>query len=328
MTHMKRREFVMLLGVAALTWSALAFAQQRAVPVIGFLNSATADGYADMVAAFRQGLAETGYVEGRNVATAYRWADGQIDRLPALAAELVRLPVAAIAANGPAAIAAKAATTTIPIVFSVGFDPVEVGLVASLNRPGGNLTGSTVLNVELGPKRLELLHQLIPAATTIATLVNPAGPDAEPFVRGLQAGARALGLQLHILRASTAGEIETAFATLVQLRVGGLVIGNDPFFNTRSEQLAVLAVRHAIPTIYQFRQFAAAGGLMSYGGRITDTYHLVGSYTGRILKGEKPADLPVQQAMRIELIINLKIAQALGITIPAHLLVLADEVIQ
>jgi ABC-type uncharacterized transport system substrate-binding protein len=325
---MKRREFINFLGAAVAACPHVARAQQQTVPVIAFFNSATAEGYADMVAAFRRGLAENGFIEGRNIAVEYRWADGQFDRLAALASELVRLPVAAIAANGPAAIAAKAATSTIPIIFSVGFDPVEIGLVASLNRPGGNLTGATVLNVELGPKRLELLHELVPAATAMAALVNPAGPDAGPFVRGLAPAARTLGLQLHVLRASTVGEIETAFAALPQLRVGGLVIGNDPFFNTRTEQLAALAARFATPTIYQFRQFAAAGGLMTYGGRIADAYNIVGAYTGRILKGEKPADLPVQQATRVELIINLKTAKALGLTFPITLLGRADEVIE
>ena len=256
------------------------------MPVVGFLSSESPDGYADRVRAFRQGLSETGYVEGRNVAIEYRWAEGHYDRLPAMAADLVRRQVAVIVANTPAAPAAKAATTTIPDRL-FGGDPVAAGLVASLNRPGGNLTGVTTLNVELGPKRLELLHELVPTATVIALLVNPTNPNAETLSRDLQAAARTLGLQLHVLHASTERDFDTAFATLAQLRAGALVIGPDAFFNSRSEQLAALAVRHAVPAIFQYREFAAAGGLMSYGGSITDAYRLVGVYTGRILKGEK-----------------------------------------
>jgi len=281
------------------------------------------------VRAFRQGLSETGYVEGRNVAIEYRSADGQYDRLPALAADLVRRKVSVIAATGtPTGLPAKAATTTIPIVFVTGSDPVEQGLVASLNRPGGNLTGATTLAVELGQKRLELLHEVVPTATLIGVLVNPTGPNLKAVLRDLQAAARTLGLPIHVLHASTERDFDTVFATLVQLRAGALVIGTDTFFNSQSGKLAALTVRHAVPAIYQYREFAAAGGLMSYAGSITDAYRLAGVYTGRILKGEKPSDLPVQQSTKVELFINLKTAKALGITIPQSVLVRADEVIQ
>jgi putative ABC transport system substrate-binding protein len=298
------------------------------MPVIGFLNTASPDLWDGPLRAFHQGLSDTGYVEGRNVAIEYRWADGQNDRLPALAADLVRRQVTVIAANGPAVPPAKAATATIPIVFLTGVDPVGAGLVASLSRPGGNLTGVVNLNVELGPKRLELLHELVPTATIMALLVNPTNPNAETVSRNLQAAARTLGLQTHVLQPSTERDFDTVFATLVQLRAGALVIGPDPFFISRSEQLAALAIRHAVPTISQFREFAAAGGLMSYGASITDSFRTVGVYTGRILKGEKPADLPVQQSTKAELIINLKTAKALGITVPLPLLGRADEVIE
>jgi putative ABC transport system substrate-binding protein len=281
------------------------------------------------MAAFRRGLGEMSFVEGRNVAIEYRWADGQYDRLPAMAADLVRRQVTVIAAGTTAAVlAAKAATRTVPIVFSVGANPIEMGLVASLARPGGNLTGVTTLGREVAPKRLELLHELVPTATTVAVLINPTNPTIEIILQDLQAAARTLGLQLHVLRASTERDFDAAFGTLAELRTGGLVIGSDAFFNTRAEQLAALALRRAVPTIYQFREFAAAGGLMSYGGSITDNYRLAGAYTGRILKGEKPADLPVQQATRVELIINMKTAKALGITFPITLLGRADEVIE
>jgi putative ABC transport system substrate-binding protein len=298
--------------------------------VIGFLNSASADGYARMLTAFRQGLSETGHVEGRNVAIEYRWAEGQNDRLPALAADLLRRRATVIATGGNAAVlAAKAATTTIPIVFNTASDPVELGFGASLNRPGGNLTGVTNLGAEVGPKRLELLHELVPAANVFALLVNPTNTTlAESNTRDLQGAARTLGLQLQVLHASTERDFDTVFATLTQLRAGGLVIGNDAFFNSHIEQLASLALRRAVPTIYQSREFAVIGGLMSYGGSIADAYRLVGTYTGRILKGEKPADLPVQQATRVELIINMKTAKALGLTFPITLLGRADEVIE
>jgi putative ABC transport system substrate-binding protein len=323
---MKRREFVAGLA-GAVAWPLAARAQQP-MPVIGFLSSAAPDRDAGRLRAFRQGLSETGYVEGQNVAIEYRWAEEKNDRLPALAADLVRRQVTVIVANNPAALPAKAATTTIPIVFTIGFDPVAAGLVASLNRPGGNLTGVTSLNLELGLKRLELMHEIVPGASIMAFLVNPTSPSADTQLRDLQAPARTMGRQLHVLHASTERDFETAFATLVQLRAGGLVIGPDAFFNSRSEQLATLAVRHAVPAIFQFRAFAAAGGLVSYGGSLAELNRQSGVYTGRILKGEKPAELPVQQSTKVELIINLKTAKALGITVPDHLLRRADEVIE
>jgi putative ABC transport system substrate-binding protein len=328
---MRRRDFITLVGgVAALPLGARA--QQPAMPVIGFLGSQSPDVFAIRLRAFRQGLKEAGYVEGQNVEVAYRWAEGQNNRLSVLAAELVHRQVAVIVAAGgtPSAVAAKAATATIPIVFEVGVDPVEVGLVASLNRPGGNLTGVTNLIVEVEPKRLELLHELLPTATIIAVLENTTSPTiAEASVRRLQAAARALGLQLHVLHASTDRDFDTVFATLVQLRAGALVIGPDQFFiPARTEQLAALTVRHALPAIAQYRPFVAAGGLMSYGGSETDNYRLVGISVGRVLKGAKPSELPVQQGTKVELFLNLKTAKALGITVPLPLLGRADEVIE
>ena len=301
------------------------------MPVIGFLGSGSPELSANLVRAFREGLSETGYVEGRNITIEYRWAGGQNDRLPALAADLVRHQVSVIAVlvSTPAALAAKAATGTIPIVFPVGTDPVSAGLVASLARPGGNVTGVTNLSTELGPKRLELLRELIPTAKIIALLVNPTSPFiTENISKDLQSTARTLGLQLHILNASTERDFDTVFATFAQLRADALVIAPDAMFISRSEQLGALTLQHAVPAITQFREFAAAGGLMSYGGSFTEAARQVGVYAGRILKGEKPADLPVQQSTKAELIINLKTAKALGITVPQALVSRADEVIE
>jgi ABC-type uncharacterized transport system substrate-binding protein len=325
---MNRREFITLLGGAAAAWPIMARAQRPEIPVVAFLNGGSPDGYAPMVAAFHQGLKDTGYVEAQSVRIEYRWADGQYGRLPAMAADLVHRQVAVIVTNSPGMLAAKAATTTIPIVFTTSGDPVELGFVASLARPGRNITGVTQLNVEVAPKRLELMYELVPTATIMAVLVNPAYPSAEIQSRGMQAAARTLGVQLHILRASNERDIDDAFATLAQLRAGAFVISSDPFFNSRAEQFAALALRHAVPTIFQYREFAAAGGLMSYGGSIIDSYRQAGVYTGRILKGEKPADLPVQQSTKVELIINLKTAKALGLEVPRTLIARADEVIE
>jgi putative ABC transport system substrate-binding protein len=329
--NIERRRFVALLGGAAAVWPRAARGQQPAMPVAGFLSSTSPHLYEHRLRPFRQGLKEAGYVEGENVEIDYRWAEGQHDRLPALAAQLVQRRVAVIVAAGgtPSALAAKAATATIPIVFGVAVDPVEVGLVASLSRPGSNVTGVTNLNVEVGPKRLELLRELLPSVAVVALLVNPASPAiAEPFVRGMQAAARTLGLQLHVLHASTEGDFDTVFATLVQLRAGALVLGPDVFFNARSEQLAALTVRHAVPAIFQYRQYVAAGGLLSYGTAEKEYYRLVGVYTGRILKGANPADLPIEQPIKFELVINLKTAKALGLTVPLTLQARADEVIE
>jgi putative ABC transport system substrate-binding protein len=333
MLDARRRKFVAFLGgaaVAPLAWPLAARAQQAAMPVIGFLNSSSPDADGDRIRAYRRGLSEAGYVEGRNVTIEYLWADDHNDRLSSMAADLVRQRVNVIVTGGtPATLAAKAATATIPIVFVLSTDPVQAGLVASLNRPGGNLTGVTGLNVELAPKKLELLHELLPSATILGLLVNPTNAiAAESEARTVQAAARTLGLQLHVLRASTERDFDSAFASLAQLRAGALVIGSDLFFTSRSEQLAALTVRHAVPSIYQFREFAAAGGLMSYGGSITDWGHQAGIHTGRILAGAKPADLPVQQATKVELFINLKTAKALGLTVPSTLLVTANEVIE
>ena len=326
---MKRREFITLLGGAA-AWPVAARAQQTAIPVVGYLSSASPDRDAGRLRAFRQGLSETGFIEGRNVAIEYRWAEEQHDRLPTLATDLVRHQVAVIAQAGHVlgVFAAKSATTTIPIVFVTGVDPVALGLVASLNRPGVNLTGVTTLGIELEPKRLELLHGVVPAARTVGALVNRMHPIAEAQSTELQAAAHALGLKLHILDASSERDFDAVFARLVELQAGGLVIATDGLFISRGEYLATLAVRHAIPAIFQLRAFAAAGGLVSYGGDFAEMYRQSGVYVGRILKGEKPVDLPVQQVTRVELIINLKSAKALGLEVPPTLLARADEVIE
>jgi len=320
----KRRTFIAGLGSAA-AWPVVAQGQQAAVPVVGVLNAISSVGRART---FRQGLNEGGYVEGRNVAIEYRSAEGQYERLPLLAADLVRRWVTVIAALGaPAAVAAKAATTTIPIVFEVGADPVEMGLLASLSRPGGNMTGVANSNLEVGPKKLQLLHELVPTATSIGVLVNPANPNNEIRSKDMQAAAHILGVELDVLRASTERDIDEVFANLVQARVGAMVINPDPLFTGRIEQLVALAARYAMPTIYN-REFAAAGGLIGYGVNLTDAYRLAGVYAGRVLAGAKPADLPVQRSTRVELVINMKMAKILGITFPTSLLVRADEVIQ
>ena len=326
---MRRREFITLLGGAA-AWPLAARAQQTALPVIGFINADSSKGHAPEVSAFLRGLGEVGYIDGQNVAIEYRWAEGQNDRLPAMAADLVRGKVAVIAATStPAALAAKAATTTIPVVFETGSDPIELGLVASLSRPGGNVTGVTQSNAEIAPKRLELLHELLPTARTMALLVNPDEPAiAEPTAKEVVAAARILGLELHVLNASSEADFDGVFAKLSQLQAGGLVIVAGPGFTGHREQLGSLTLRHAMPAIFQHRAFTAAGGLVSYGSDMTDAYRLTGIYTGRILKGDKPADLPVQQATKVELYINLKTAKALGISIPLPLSGRANELIE
>jgi putative tryptophan/tyrosine transport system substrate-binding protein len=404
---MRRREFLTLVGGAAVACPLAARAQQPAMPVIGFLHAASPEAYAPMMTAFRQGLKEAGYVEGRNLAIEYRWAEGHYDRLPELAADLVRRRVAEIVTGGtpaalaakaasstipivinveayapmmtafrqglkeagyvegrnlaieyrwaeghydrlpelaadlvrrrvaeivtggtPAALAAKAASSTIPIVINVGVDPVQLGLVASLNRPGGNVTGLAVLSVELGAKKLEVLHELLRTSAAVALLVNPNTPSTEPETKGVRDAARSLGLQLHVLDASTEGEIDAAFEKLIELRAGGLVVSVDAFLNSQRAQIVALAARHAVPAIYGVREFAAAGGLMSYGTDLTDGYRQVGIYAGKILKGAKPADLPVQRVVRVEFVINLKTAKTLGLTFPITLLGRADEVIE
>jgi ABC-type uncharacterized transport system substrate-binding protein len=326
---MRRRRFISLMGGAA-AWPLAARAQQLTLPVIGFLNSESPTTYAAPLAAFRRGLSETGYVEGRNVAVEYRWAEGQYQRLPELAADLVKHQVTVIATPGSsvATIAAKAATTTIPIVFLIATNPVEVGFVTSLNKPGGNLTGVTSLNVEVAAKQLELLHELVPRAAIVGLLVNPAGPLAEPATRTVQAAARVLGLKLQVLHASTERDFDRVFTTLVELQADALVIAPDALFTNRREQLGLLAVRHALPASAPYRDFAAAGGLMSYGSNIAEAYRLAGVVTGRLLKGEKPAELPVMQSTKVELVINLKTARTLGLTVPLSLLGRADEVIE
>jgi ABC-type uncharacterized transport system substrate-binding protein len=322
-----RREFLAGLGTAAAC--PLVGKAQPIVPRIGYLNTNSSDRYVSQLRAFRDGLSEIGYVEGRNVAIDYRWAEDQYDRLPAMAAELVRHPVAVIVANAPVvAQTAKAATSLIPIVFSIGSDPVMDGFVASLNRPGGSLTGVTSLGVEVQPKLLELLHEVVPTRL-IGLLVNPRNSHlAEPTTRDMQAAARTLGLELQVVRASSENDFDAVFTSLAQLRVGALVIGPDPLFGTRGAQLADLALRHRMPAIYNSREFALLGGLMSYGGSLVEAWRIVGGYTGRILKGEKPADLPVQQLNKFEFLLNLKTARALDLDIPLKLHAFADEVIE
>jgi putative ABC transport system substrate-binding protein len=327
---MRRREFVKLLGGAAATWPLAVQAQQATTPVIGFVSAASAQTAPDQLAAFLKGLGETGYVEGRNVVIEYRWAERQFDRLPAMIADLVHRQVAVIAATTtPAALAAKATPTTIPIVFESGTDPVQLGLVDSLNRPGGNITGVSQLIVESAPKRLELLHELVPTARVIGLLVNQADAAlAQAQLDAIQSAANTLGLELQILNASSEHDFDAAFANLTRLHAGGLVISAGSVFLRGMKQLAALTVRHAVPAVYQYREFAAAGGLMSYGPDITESYRMVGIYTGRILKGEKPADLPVQQVTRVEMYINLKTAKALGITVPLPLSGRANELFE
>ena len=327
---MRRREFITLLGGAAAGWPVATRAQAPGMPVIGILGATSAAGFAPEMAAFHQGLEASGYREGLNVRLEHRWANNEYGRLPALAADLVGRQVTVISAIGgnPVALAAKAATTTIPIVFYVGADPVQLGLVASLNRPGGNVTGVAGLNVEVGPKRLELLHELRPTADTVALLVNPTNPNAEKLSTDLEAAAQKLALTLRVLHAKAERDFDMAFASLAQLRAGALLIGGDGLFRARSEQLAALTVHYSMPSMFQYREFVAAGGLMSYGGNIIDSYRLVGVYTARILKGEKPANLPVQQSTKAELIINLKTAKFLGLEVPPSLLARADEVIE
>jgi putative ABC transport system substrate-binding protein len=327
-TILARRKLLAALAGAA-AWPLAAGAQQATVPAIGFLDRASPDPSGELVGAFRQGLSEAGFIEGRNVVIEFRWANGQNDRLPALAADLVRRQVKVIVATSDSsAVAAKATTAIIPIAFIGGGDPVKLGLVASLNRPGGNLTGVTNLNIQLGQKRLQLLRELLPKSTIVAVLVNPTNPSAETISDDLQAAARTIGVQSHVLRASTANEIDTVLTSLHLLQADALVIGPDAFFMSRSKQLAELTLHHGTPAIFQTREFAMAGGLMSYGTKQPDLFRQVGLYTGRILKGDKPADLPVEQVTKVELVINLKTAKALGLTFPITLLGRADEVIE
>jgi ABC-type uncharacterized transport system substrate-binding protein len=330
MPDLRRREFITLLSGAAAVWPLEAKAQQRAMPVIGYLSGLSPISFPSYQAAFQAGLAAAGYVEGRNLAIEYRWAESQYERLPALAADLVRHQVAVIVATGVTAspLAAKAATAAIPIVFVTGGDPVKLGLVASLNRPSGNVTGATWLNNTMAAKRLELLREMVPGGGTIGLLVNPANPNAADEAADLQAAARALGHQMHVENAQTHGDIDSAFSGFARVRAHALFIAGDPFLNSRNTQLVVLAARNALPTSFPTRTGVQAGGLMSYGASPTDAYHQVGLYAGRILKGEKPADLPVHQSVKFELVINVKTAKALGLDLPAKLLALADEVIE
>jgi putative tryptophan/tyrosine transport system substrate-binding protein len=328
--QLKRREFITLLGGAAAAWPLVASAQQPKMPVVGFLNPTSPEPNVDRLRAFRQGLKEAGYVEGENVKIEYRWAENQVDRLPMLAAELVRQRVNVIATTGgeEVALAAKAATMTIPILFGVSEDPVPSGLVASHSRPGGNATGVNFLITELGSKQLGLLHELIPAAARVGLLVNPKSRTTERAIRDVTAAASAIGLQVDIVQTSDSREIESAFGTLVHNKADALVVGPDPFFASRRLQLAILAARHVLPVVYNVREYAEAGGLMSYGTNVRDAYRQIGVYVGRILKGAKPADLPVVQSSKFELVINLPTARALGIEVPPNLLARADEVIE
>jgi len=327
---MRRRTFITLLGGAAAAWPIAASAQQAGTPVIGFLHGATPEAYASPMAAFRKSLGEAGYSEGQNVTIEFRWAEGRLERLPELAADLVRRQVSVIFAGGGAepALAAKATTSKIPIVFANGVDPVEVGLVASLSRPGGNITGVSFLINTLGPKELEALHDLRPQATAIAALINPNLATTASQSKDIEVAARALGLEVRVLHANTEREIETVFESLSQVQAGGLVIGANAFFFSRRDQLVGLAARYSVPTVYPWREAVVAGGLMSYGANVAEAYRLAGNYAGRILKGEKPADLPVQQSTNTELVINLKTAKSLGLTFPITLLGRADEVIE
>ena len=325
---MRRRKFITLLGGAAATLPLAARAQQPAIPVIGFLNTGSSQSQTYLAAAFRQGLSEADYVEGKNVAIEYRWAEGRYDRLPAMASDLVRRQVAVIAANSPGAVAAKALTKTIPIVFSTGTDPIALGFVNSLNRPGGNLTGVYFFSADMEAKRMGLLHELVPAATTVAVLLNPTYPNFDVQTKEVQEAARMLGLQIQILHASTEQEIEAAFASLAQWQARVLLIGADAFFNNQHAQIVALTARYAVPAIYEQREFAEAGGLVSYGTSLPNAYRQVGNYAGRILKGEKPTDLPVVQSTKFEFVINLKTAKTLGLGVPPNLSARADEVIE
>jgi putative tryptophan/tyrosine transport system substrate-binding protein len=330
MADMGRRKVLGLLGGAATAWPLAARAQQPTMPVIGFMHAASADRFPHLVAAFRKGLKEVGYVEGQNVAIEFRWAEGQYDRLPRFAADLVARQVSVLAATGGdrSGLAAKAATATTPILFEIGGDPVQLGLVASLNRPGGNVTGTTLLSRDLAPKRLELLHELVPKASDIALLVNPTSPDADAQSRDLQTAASAVGMQVRVFPASNDSDIDTAFAAMLGQGANALVVQADPFFTNRRDRLVTLANRHAIPAIYPFREFATVGGLITYGADIAEAFREIGVYTGRILNGQRPADLPVLQPTKFDLVINLRTAKALGITVPLTLQVAANDVVE